>query len=130
MSRRRPERDVAEIVTLVVSVAVVAALIGGVVFVQLARGERPPALEATVSLDGTRAEGGRYYLPIEIGNRGDQAAEAVLVVVVQRVGERDVEHELVIDYLAGRATAKATAVLAEDPRRVRVGVEVRGYLQR
>ena len=130
MSRRRPGRDVAELATLVVSIAVVAALIGGVVFVQLARGERPPVLEATASLDGTRAEGGRYYLPLEIGNRGDQAAEAVLVVVVQRVGERDVEHELVIDYLAGRGTAKATAVLAEDPRRVRVGVEVRSFLQR
>lgn len=130
MSRRRPERDVAELATLVVSVAVVVALIGGVVFVQLARGERPPVLEATVSLDGTRAEGGRYYLPIEIGNRGDQAAEAVLVVVVQRAGEREVQHEFVIDYLAGHARAKGTAVLAEDPRRVRVEVEVRSFLQR
>lgn len=130
MSRRRPARDAAEIVTLVVSIAVVAALIGGVVLVQLARGERPPVLEATASLERMRAEGGRYYLPIEIGNRGDQAAEAVLVVVVQRVGERDLEHELVVDYLAGHGTAKATAVLVEDPRTARVRVEVRSFLQR
>lgn len=130
MSRRRRGRDVAEIVTLVVSIAVVAGLIGGVVFVQLARGERPPVLEASASLEHVRSEGGRHYLPIEVGNRGDQAAEAVVVMVVQRVGDRDVEHEVVIDYLAGNGTAKATAVLLEDPRRVQVRVEVRSFLRK
>ena len=127
MSRRRPGRDVAEITTLVLSIAVVAALIGGVVFVQLARGERPPAIDATASLEELRAEGGRYYLPVEIENRGDQAAEAVVVVVVQRVGERETEHEVVIDQLAGHGTASATAVLTEDPRRARVRLEVRSF---
>ncbi|HET7700632.1 MAG TPA: hypothetical protein VFM06_07175 [Candidatus Limnocylindria bacterium] len=127
MSRRRPRRDIAEVVTLIVSIAVVAALVGGVIFVQLARGERPPAIEATASLGEVRTEGGRFYLPIEIGNTGDQAAEAVVVVVVQRVGERDIEHEILIDHLAGRATADATAILMEDPRRSEVRIEVRSF---
>lgn len=128
--RRSAAREIPELVTLVLSLGVVLALVGGVAYVQLARGDRPPAIEATESLEGTRAEGGRYYLPIEIGNRGDQAAEAVLVVIVQRVGDRETEHELVIDHLAGQGTAKATAVLAEDPRRASVRVEVRSFLQR
>ena len=130
MSRRRRGRDAAEIVTLVMSIGIVAALIGGVVLVQLARGERPPSLDATASLEETRAEGGRFYLPVEIENTGDQAAEAVVVVVVQRVGERETEHEVVIDYLPGHGTARATAVLSEDPRRSQVRVEVRSFLRR
>lgn len=130
MSRRRPRRDVAEIVTLVVSLAVVAALIGGVVLVQLARGERPPVLEASASLEGVRSDGTRHYLPIEVRNRGDQAAQAVVVVVVQQVGEREVEHELVIDHLAGRGSAAATAVVTADPRRSTIRVEVRSFQRR
>ena len=130
MSPRRPGRDVAEIATLVVSIAVVAALIGGVVYVQLARGDRLPAIEVRATVDELRAEGGRFYLPVEIENTGHQAAEAVLIVVIQRVGEREVEHELLIDYLAGGATANATAVLMEDPRRAGIRLEVRSFLRK
>ena len=130
MSRRRPGRDVAEIVTLVVSIAVVAALMGGVMYVQLARGDRLPAIEVRAVVDEVRAEGGRFYLPVEIENTGDQAAESVLIVVIQRVGEREVEHELLIDYLAGGGTADATAVLMEDPRRAGVRLEVRSFLRK
>ena len=130
MSRRRPGRDAAEIATLVMSIAVVAALIGGVVVVQLARGERPPVLDATASVEATRAEGGRFYLPVEIENSGDQAAAAVIVVVVQGVGDRETEHEVVIDYLPGHGRATATVVLSEDPRRAGVRVEVRSFLRK
>ena len=130
MSRRKAARDLPELVTLATSVAVVAALVIGVLYVQVARGDRLPAIDATALLDEVRVEGGRYYLPVEIENTGDQAAEAVLVVVVQRVGEQDVEHELLIDYVAGGATADATVVLREDPRRVEVRVEVRSFQRR
>ena len=130
MSRRRPGRDAAELVTLAVSIAVVAALIGGVMYVQLARGDRLPAIEVRAVVDELRAEGGRFYLPVEIENTGDQAAESVLIVVIQRVGEREVEHELLIDYLAGGGTADATAVLMEDPRRAGIRLEVRSFLRK
>lgn len=128
--RRRAKREVSEIVTLAVSIAVVAALVGGVLYVQLARGDRLPAIEATALLEEVRVEGDRYYLPVEIENTGDQAAEDVLVIVLQRVGDEDVEHELLIDYLAGHGTADATAVLTEDPRSAEVTIEVRTFQRR
>ena len=131
MSRRaRAGRHVAEVVTLVVSIAVVALLVAGVLYVQVARGDRLPAIDVTVSLDEVRADGERFYLPVKIENTGDQAAEAVRVVVVQRVGERELEHELLIDYLAGRGSADATAVLTRDPRQAEVRVEVRSFLRK
>ena len=130
MSRRKAARDVPEVVTLAISIAVVAALVAGVVYVQIGGGDQLPAIEARASLDDVRAEGGRFYLPVEIENTGDQTAEAVLVVVVQRVGDQDVEHELLIDYLAGHGTADATAVLAEDPRSAEVKIEVRSFQRR
>lgn len=131
MSKRRaPSRDAAEIATLVLSIAVVAALIGGVLYVQLARGDRAPAIHATAVPAEVRAEDGRYYLPVRVENVGDQAAEAVVVVVMHRRGDREVEHELVIDYLAGHGSADATAVLGEDPRRSEVTVELRSFQRR
>lgn len=129
-ARRRAPRDFAEVVTLIVSIAVVAALVGGVLYVQLARGDRLPSIEARALLEDVRAEGTRYYLPVEVENTGDQTAEAVVVVVMQKVGDREVEHELVIDYLPGRGTADASAVLTEDPRRAEVRVEVRSFLRK
>jgi len=108
----------------------VALLVAGVLYVQVARGDRLPAIDVTVSLDEVRADGERFYLPVKIENTGDQAAEAVRVVVLQRVGERDLEHELLIDYLAGRGSADATAVLTRDPRQAEVRVEVRSFLRK
>ena len=128
--RARAGRHVAEVVTLVLSIAVVALLVAGVLYVQVARGDRLPAIDVTVSLDEVRADGERFYLPVKIENTGDQAAEAVRVVVLQRVGERELEHELLIDYLAGGGTADATAVLMEDPRRAGIRLEVRSFLRK
>jgi uncharacterized protein (TIGR02588 family) len=128
--RARAGRHVAEVVTLVVSIAVVALLVAGVLYVQVARGDRLPAIDVTVSLETVRADGERFYLPVKIENTGDQAAEAVRVVVLQRVGERELEHELLIDYLAGRGSADATAVLTRDPRQAEVRVEVRSFLRK
>lgn len=131
MSKRESStRELPELVTLLLSVAVVLVLIGGVLYVQVARGDQPPAITAEALVDEVRVEGDRFYLPIEISNSGDQAAEAILVVVVQRVGEEDVEHEFLIDYLAGHGTADAIAVLTEDPRRAQVRVDVRSFLRR
>lgn len=128
--RARAGRHVAEVVTLVVSIAVVALLVAGVLYVQVAQGDRLPAIDVTVSLDEVRAEGERFYLPVKIENTGHQAAEAVRVIVLQRVGERELEHELLIDYLAGRGSADATAVLTRDPRQAEVRVEVRSFLRK
>lgn len=131
MSKRRPPaRELPELVTLLLSLAVVLVLIGGVVYVQVARGDQPPVIAAEALVDEVRVERDRFYLPLEISNSGDQAAEAIVVVVVQRVDDQDVEHEFLIDYLAGHGTADATAVLTEDPRRAEVKVEVRGFQRR
>lgn len=126
--RKRPDgRDIAEIVTLILSIAIVAVLVGGVAAIELTS-HRPPALSATVALEEVRAEDGRHYLPVTVRNDGDLAAEGVRVIVVQRVGDRVVEHEIVIDYLAGRGRADGVAVLAQDPRGTEVTVEVRSFL--
>lgn len=125
--KRRDGRDVAELLTLVVSIAVVAVLIAGVAAIELTS-DRPPVLTAEIALDEVRSDGGRFYLPVTIRNDGDQAAEAVRVVVVHRVGDREVEHELQIDYLAGHGTADGVAVLGDDPKQGEVTVEIRSYL--
>ena len=124
---RRVSRDVPELITLILSIAVVAALVGGVAFVQLSSGDRPPAISARASLDEVRAVAGGFELEVVVRNDGDRAAEAIRLAVVQEVDGRGSEHEIEIDFLAGGATARAMAVLRSDPRRSTVRVEVRSY---
>ena len=116
-----------ELITLILSIGIVALLIGGVAFVQLSSGDRPPLISAQTSLDEVRAVAGGFELEVVVRNDGDRAAEAVRLVVVQEVDGRSSEHELEIDFLAGGAVARATAVLRPDPRRSTVRVEVRSY---
>ena len=124
---RRSSRDLPELITLILSVGIVAALVGGVALVQLSSGDRPPVMSARASLDGVQAVGGGFQLEVEVRNDGDRAAEAIRLAVVQEVDGRSTEHEIEIDFLAGGGVARATAVLRSDPRRSTVRVEVRSY---
>ncbi len=124
---RRRSRDLPELITLILSIGIVALLVGGVVFVQLSSGDRPPAISVQASLDEVRAVAGGFELEVEVRNDGDRAAEAIRLVVVQEVEGRTSEHEIEIDFLAGGGVARATAVLRSDPRRSTVRVEVRSY---
>ena len=125
--RIRTVRDLPELITLILSIGIVAALVGGVAFVQLSSGDRPPVISAGASLDEARAVAGGFELEVEVRNDGDRAAEAIRLAVVQEVDGRGREHEIEIDFLAGGAVARATAVLRSDPRRSTVRVEVRSY---
>ncbi len=124
---RRSSRDLPELITLVLSIGIVAALVGGVAFVQLSSGDRPPVISAGASLDEIQAVVGGFQLQVVVRNDGDRAAEAIRLVVVQEVEGRTSEHEIEIDFLAGGAVARATVILRSDPRRSTVRVEVRSF---
>lgn len=124
---RRSSRDVPEVITLILSIGIVAALVGGVAFVQLSSGDRPPVISAGASLDEVRRVAGGFLLEVEVRNDGDRAAEAIRLVVVQEAEGRTTEHEIVIDFLSGGGVARATVVLRSDPHRSTVRVEIRSY---
>ena len=123
-------RSTAEWVTLAISSAILLAVVGALVYQQLSGGDEPAVIEATPRLEAVRVAGGAYYLPVEIVNRGGVTAQDVLVIVSVGAGQAERESsELLIDFLAGGATAKGTAVFRQDPRQQPLEVDVASYLE-
>jgi uncharacterized protein (TIGR02588 family) len=116
-----PARSTAEWVTVAVSCALVAGLVGLILYLHAAGGSAPAALEARPLAEAARPVDGRFHLPIEVQNRGAAAAEGVRVRVADGSGE-DVEID--VDRLAGGATARAVVILSSDPRRAPPRAEV------
>ena len=123
-------RSVAEWVTLGISSAILLAVVGTLVYQQLSGGDDPAVIEAAARLEAVRVAGGAYYLPIEIDNRGGVTAQDVRVVVSIGSGQAERESsELLIDFLAGGATASGTAVFRRDPRQYPLEIDVVSYLE-
>jgi uncharacterized protein (TIGR02588 family) len=118
-------RTTAEWVSFGLSLAILAALVGSVVYLHLTSGDAPPAVEARARPEAGREVGGAYYLPIEVVNTGDRPAEQVRVRV--DVGEGS-PRELEIDRLPGGATRRATVVLRAPPAGEPT-VEVVGFVE-
>jgi uncharacterized protein (TIGR02588 family) len=127
---RERGRSVAEWVTLTISSAILLAVVATLVYHQLSGGDDPPVIEAIVGLEGLRAAGDTYYLPVEIANQGGATAQDVRVVISIGSDQAGRESaELLIDFLAGGATAKGTVVFHQDPRRVPLEIDVVSYLE-
>ena len=109
------DRTKAEWISLGFSSAVLLTLTGLLVYQHLVGGSSPPVIEVQPRPAEARQVGGLYYLPLEIVNRGDQTAQDVRVLLAPSPSPDAEPAEILIDYLAGGASASATAVFAEPP---------------
>ncbi len=112
----RDERTTAEWVSLVVSVAIVLALVGGLVYQIFVRGNRPPTIEVKPLMEEVRQEGGSYYLPLDITNNGDRTAEDIEVMLSLDTGHGDPETmQFQVQFLDGGETENQTVIFQNNP---------------
>jgi uncharacterized protein (TIGR02588 family) len=110
-------RTVAEWVTLGVSVAIVLALAGLVLFQWLAQGTEPPEISVEPNMEQVRQVEDLYYLPIRVTNSGEKAVEVVEVETELSVeGEAPETVGFTVQFLAGRESDEFIVVLSNDPR--------------
>jgi uncharacterized protein (TIGR02588 family) len=110
------ERTAAEWITLGVSVLIVLALAGLVIYQELARGTEPPVIEVMPRLGETRHEGDAYYVPIDVTNKGETTAEDIEVQLSLEAGEGQPEvAAFTLKFLAGAETESQTVVFQNDP---------------
>jgi uncharacterized protein (TIGR02588 family) len=76
-----------------------------------------------------RQVGSRFYVRVEVDNRGDRTAQAVQVVaeLTQR-GEVVEEAEQTVDFLSGGEVETVEFVFTEDPASGELAVRVAGFL--
>ncbi|HEY0070761.1 MAG TPA: hypothetical protein VGE04_12415 [Chloroflexia bacterium] len=114
--QEKEERTTAEWVSLLISVAIVLALVGGLVYQVFAGGNRPPTIEVKPLMEEVRHEGDSYYLSLDVTNNGDRTAENVEVMLSLDTGEGDPETmQFQIQFLDGGETENQTVIFQNDP---------------
>lgn len=112
----RKERTTAEWVSLLVSVAIVLVLVGGLVYQVFARGNRPPSIEVKPLIQEVRQVGDSYYLPLDITNTGDRTAEDIEIMLSLDSGQGDPETmQFQVQFLDGGETENQTVVFQNNP---------------
>lgn len=112
-----------------ISAAIVAVLLGFLVYEALFADSLPPSLTATIEALEPTDEG--TVVRVAVTNGGDKAAAAVQVqcIVVGREGA-EANREIELDYVAGHGVRRGAFIFAErlDPQ-LPIEVEIVGYTE-
>jgi uncharacterized protein (TIGR02588 family) len=113
---RDRDRSTAEWVTLGVSIVILAAIVGLVVYVYLSGGDEPATIAVRPLLEEVRHDGDTYYLPVEVANNGDRTAEDVQVQVTLTAGEGEpASATFTLRFLAGGEQQRGVVAFRRDP---------------
>lgn len=118
-------RTVTEWTTLAVSALVLLLVIGAVVL-EL-RGEREPATPVATVVGEPERRADRWFVEVEVVNRGDETAAEVQVTASLAVEGEVAEADQVVDFLAGGATEHLTFAFDRDPAEGELSVQVAGF---
>ncbi len=125
MSRTREKRSRAEWVAFALAAAVLTVFVGLIV-AQIPSDHVGPAPVASVK-EVTERDG-RYYVAVDVENRGVRTAEQVQVVATLTTDEGDIEGDQTVDFLAGGETEEMEFVFDEHPADGELTVRVSGFL--
>lgn len=121
-------RKVAEWVTLGLSVVIVTGLAGYILYQALR--EDAPYIPAEVRplMDQVGREGGKYFLPVEVHNRGRRTLRDFRAELTYRTTDGKQEtRDIKIDFLAERARETRYFYFDQDPRGLQVEARPLGY---
>lgn len=115
----------AEQVTLAISVALLALLVGGLLWLELQRGDARPRITVTPHYDATYQHDERWYLPVSVRNDGDKATGTLRVALVRPIeGEEAEVADLEYVFVAGGEQVEGTAVFDEEPTEETIDVDI------
>jgi uncharacterized protein (TIGR02588 family) len=117
-----------EWLTGLISIVIVLAIAGWILFEAATTADRPPELSAQVLSVEPVASGWRVM--IEVRNRGDQAAAAVDVKAALLDGDAEVEQaETTFDYVAAGSTSRGGLHFTRDPAQFRLQIMPSGFTE-
>lgn len=110
-------RTRAEHVTLAISLALIAAVLGGLALVEFGKGSARPRIAVEPQVAAAYEYDGQWYVPVSIRNEGDEATAGVLVEFELEVAGTGPETaELEVAWVAAGEEASGYAVFDEQPR--------------
>ncbi len=114
--QQRPARSPAEWTAFSLALAILAVVIGLVLYDWFTSKEQPPSLEIVQDTSAIYPAQGKFYVPFTVTNTGGDTAESVQVLAELRIKGEVEEGEQQIDFLAGDETEAGAFVFSRDPR--------------
>lgn len=106
----------AELVTRSVSALLLALLVGGLIVLELQRGDARARITVTPHYDRAYEHDGQAYVPVTVANDGDRTTGTLRVDLSRPVeGEQPEVAEFEFTFLAGGELDEGTAVFDEAP---------------
>jgi uncharacterized protein (TIGR02588 family) len=121
----RGSRSAAEWVTFSVS-SLILLVVVALIAVQMAGTEHPAAPVAEVS-GPAREAAGSFYVPVAVTNHGDKTVENVQIYAELTLGDKTIDADQSIDFLAGGEEAELEFAFPADPATGQLVVRVSGY---
>lgn len=122
-------RSLAEWVTLIASVAILAGMFAIVTYLSFAGDNDPIMIRTKAQLGQMRVSDETYYVPISVFNDGDTTAGAVQIQAELKIGEDVETSEFSIMALAGNDTESGVIAFSRDPRDGELTVRVASYTE-
>lgn len=130
MRSENSSHTTAERITMIISIIILAGVIGLASWASFATGNTPPEIRVEVNLEKMRETKSGYYVPITITNDGGLTAQSVVVSgeLVTDAPEPETA-EVTIDFLAGGESESAELVFSTNPNDGELTVAPTSYLQ-
>ncbi|HKS28977.1 MAG TPA: hypothetical protein VJS44_14215 [Pyrinomonadaceae bacterium] len=113
-------RTSAEWVSLVISILLLAGVVGTVAALWLGSSNSPARFR--VERGTPRNEAGHYYLPIKVTNEGDTTGAQVTVEGKLKVSENEETASTTFDFIPARSTAEGILIFVSEPGSAEVRV--------
>ncbi len=119
--KENPRISNPEKVSFVLSLIILAALVGAVLYIWISPTQKP----ARFSLErgAVRLEGDKYYLDITVKNTGDETAKEVWVDGRLSVGGKEEKASTIFGFIPGRSEEKGVLIFSADPTDAVIRVE-------
>lgn len=125
--KKRQGHSAAEWITLILSSLLIAGVTGAVAYFTITRGDAPPSFAAVPQPAETRGDPGIFYVPVQVTNTGDEAAQEIQVRVELQSWEQTETAVFTIDLLAASESEEGTAVFRSDPSQGEVQAVVESF---
>jgi uncharacterized protein (TIGR02588 family) len=113
-------RTTAEWVSLGIALLLLAGLIGTVIFLWQQFDNAPSSFE--IQRAAIYDEGGQFYLPITVINRGNLAAQQVTVQGTLAVSDTEEISEITFDFIPPQAQASGVLIFTHEPQQAEIRV--------
>jgi uncharacterized protein (TIGR02588 family) len=122
-------RSLAEWVTLVCSVAILAGMFLVVTYLYVVGNGDPIKISTNARLDQVRVSDEAFYVPVDVFNEGDTTAGNVQIQAELTIGDETESSEFSLPTLAANDTETGIIAFSRDPREGEFTVRVASYIE-